>query len=56
MRATAKTLFQRFESKEIREARAALVGDLSGDVLEVGAGAGANFPFYGKDARVTATD
>ncbi len=51
-----ENLSQRFESKEIRAARAALVGDLTGDVLEVGAGAGANFPFYGEDARVIATD
>lgn len=43
-----ENLSQRFESKEIRAARAALVGDLTGDVLEVGAGAGANFPSTGR--------
>ena len=54
--AWCETLCQRHESKEIGEARAAPVGDLTGDILEVGAGGGANFGLYGEGARVTATD
>jgi len=38
------------------ELRAALVGDLAGEVLEIGCGPGANFAFYAPAARVTATD
>jgi ubiquinone/menaquinone biosynthesis C-methylase UbiE len=36
--------------------RSELVGDLEGDVLEIGCGPGANFAHYGPAARVTATD
>ena len=36
--------------------RAALVGDLEGQVLEVGCGTGANFAYYPAAAHVTATD
>jgi len=36
--------------------RSSLVGDLTGDVLEIGCGPGANFAHYGPDARVIATD
>jgi SAM-dependent methyltransferase len=36
--------------------RAALLGDLVGDVLDVGCGPGTNFPHYGPGARVTAVD
>ena len=44
------------EPRGVRDARGPLVGDLSGEVLEVGAGTGANFAHYGAGARVTATD
>ena len=36
--------------------RAALCGDLVGDVVEIGAGTGLMFPHYGRDARVTAIE
>ena len=36
--------------------RAGLVGDLEGQVLEIGCGTGANFAFYPAAAHVTATD
>lgn len=37
-------------------ARRRLVGDLTGAVLEVGAGTGLNFAYYPAEARVVATD
>ncbi len=46
----------RFEPRGVRDARRSLVGDLSGEVLEVGAGTGVNFAHYGAGARVTAID
>lgn len=36
--------------------RRELLGDLTGDVLEVGAGTGANFSYYGAGARVIALE
>jgi ubiquinone/menaquinone biosynthesis C-methylase UbiE len=36
--------------------RADLVGDLRGDILEIGCGPGGNFAHYAAGARVTATD
>lgn len=36
--------------------RAVLLGDLTGDVLDVGCGPGTNFDHYGPGARVTAVD
>ncbi len=36
--------------------RAALVGDLEGQVLEIGSGTGANLPHYRNAARVTCTE
>lgn len=38
------------------EWRKELLGGLSGTILEVGVGTGANFPFYSKDAIVTGID
>jgi ubiquinone/menaquinone biosynthesis C-methylase UbiE len=38
------------------EVRRDMLADLSGDVLEIGAGTGANFPYYPEDANVTATE
>lgn len=37
-------------------ARSHLVGDLTGEILEVGAGTGLNFAYYAAEARVVATD
>ncbi len=36
--------------------RAHLVGNLTGDVLEVGVGTGANFPYYGRAAQLYAVE
>lgn len=36
--------------------RKSLVKDLSGDILEVGVGTGANLPYYSENANVTAID
>lgn len=36
--------------------RRALLGDLEGDILDVGCGPGTNFDHYGRGARVTAID
>ena len=44
------------EDEDVAATRQALVGDLSGDVLEIGCGTGPNFEYYPADARVTATD
>jgi ubiquinone/menaquinone biosynthesis C-methylase UbiE len=38
------------------EERRQLLGDLSGDILEIGAGTGANFEYYPDAARVTALE
>ena len=46
----------RFEPRSVRHARGKLVGDLNGEILEVGAGTGAPFDNYGVGARITATD
>ncbi|MEE9278191.1 MAG: class I SAM-dependent methyltransferase [Dehalococcoidia bacterium] len=45
-----------FEPRGVRNGRALLVRDLAGEVLEVGAGTGANFRYYAAGARVTAID
>lgn len=49
-------LMHRFEPQGVRDVRGSLVADLTGDVLEIGAGTGANFEHYVAAARVTATD
>ena len=46
----------RLEPKSAREARRELVADLSGEVLEIGAGPGTTFDLYAAGARVTAID
>ena len=38
------------------ELRAMLVGDLEGDILEIGSGTGATFPYYPAGARITAIE
>lgn len=48
--------FERRERKALAGFRQRLVGDLEGDVLEIGAGTGANFEHYPAAARVVATD
>ena len=49
-------LMSRFTPPGVRDAREGIVGDLSGEILEVGAGTGMNFAHYGAEARVIATD
>ncbi len=53
-------LYDRMSASEERgfmgRMRRALLSDLRGDVLEIGAGTGANFPHYPATVRVTATE
>ena len=48
--------FDRRQRVHTASVRADLVGDLEGDVLEVGCGPGTNFEHFGRGARVTAVD
>ena len=47
---------QKAEEKVLAERRKALLSGLKGNILEVGAGTGVNFPFYSKDAKVLAIE
>ncbi|MDQ3866011.1 MAG: class I SAM-dependent methyltransferase [Actinomycetota bacterium] len=49
-------LAERSERGGIEERRRALVADLEGDVLEIGAGTGRNIPHYRRAARVVAVE
>ncbi|MBM3139818.1 MAG: class I SAM-dependent methyltransferase [Chloroflexi bacterium] len=42
--------------RESADLRRALVGDLAGEILEIGCGTGVNLAYYAPGARVTATD
>lgn len=44
------------EKKVLGKRRAQLLSDIEGDVLEIGAGTGINFQYYGKNARVWAVE
>ena len=44
------------EEKFLGAVRREMLGDIEGDVLEIGAGTGANFPYYAKEARVVAIE
>lgn len=48
--------FRALERSWLGERRAGLLRDLKGDVLEIGAGTGANLPHYRQAARVVATE
>ncbi len=51
--------YDRYEQREhvaTAPVRRKLLAGLEGEVLELGAGTGANFPYYPPSARVTATD
>ena len=52
LRVTAKEL----DVEGYAEMRRELIGDVKGDVLEIGTGTGATFPYYGPEARVTAIE
>ena len=47
---------QTAEQKVLAERRRALISGLKGSILEVGAGTGANFPFYDMEANVLAIE
>lgn len=51
-----KEMFQGMDADGYAGLRRSLVGDLEGDVLEIGAGTGALFSYYGSKAKVTATE
>lgn len=48
--------FDRLQRRPLARLRATLVGDLAGDVLEIGCGPGSNFAHYLPGTRVVATD
>ncbi len=52
MKAFAKDL----DADGFAELRNSLVGDLEGEILEIGSGTGATFPYYGPKASVTAIE
>ncbi len=51
-----KYLAKKMDADGFAELRFNLVGDLEGDILEIGAGTGATFTYYGKKANVTAIE
>ncbi|MBV9949950.1 MAG: class I SAM-dependent methyltransferase [Myxococcales bacterium] len=52
----AERLATKVDEQGFAEIRRELVGDLDGDVLEIGCGTGAMFPHYGERARVEAIE
>jgi SAM-dependent methyltransferase len=51
-----QTLMDRMDTAGLAAQRAAIVGDLRGEILEVGSGTGSMFPQYHREARVTAIE
>ncbi|KKM22440.1 hypothetical protein LCGC14_1625360 [marine sediment metagenome] len=51
-----KDLARRADADGYAELRSGLLGDLEGHILEIGAGTGATFQYYGPNARVTAIE
>ncbi len=51
-----KKMSKELDADGFAEFRTSLVGDLDGDILEIGAGAGATFSYYKPEARVTAIE
>ncbi len=51
-----KDLARRLDADGYAELRSSLIGDLEGDILEIGAGTGATFQYYGPNAKVTAIE
>jgi SAM-dependent methyltransferase len=50
------TLIDRVDRAGLAERRRALVADLRGRIVEIGAGTGAMFPYYGSEAEVIALE
>jgi ubiquinone/menaquinone biosynthesis C-methylase UbiE len=51
-----KRISMELDADGYAELRTSLVGDLEGDILEIGPGTGAMFPYYSSKARVTAVE
>jgi SAM-dependent methyltransferase len=51
-----KYVVERQDADGYRKLRLSLIEDLEGDILEIGAGTGATFRYYGHKAKVTATE
>lgn len=51
-----KLMSKELDANGFGELRAKLVNDIQGEVLEIGTGTGAMFPYYGPMAKVTATE
>ena len=51
-----KKMSKELDADGLAEYRTRLVGDLEGDILEIGAGTGATFSYYNPGARVTAVE
>ena len=51
-----KDLARRLDADGYAELRSSLVGDLEGNILEIGAGTGATFQYYGPNAKVMAME
>lgn len=51
-----RTMAREFDADGFAALRARLVGDLEGDILEIGTGTGATFAYYDARAKVTATE
>ncbi len=51
-----KKMSKELDADGLAKYRIRLVGDLQGDILEIGAGTGATFPYYKPGARVTAVE
>ena len=51
-----KDMAKRLDADGFSKLRTSLVGDLEGDILEIGTGTGATFSYYGPRAHVTAIE
>ena len=51
-----KRVSKELDADGFAELRTSLVGDLEGDILEIGTGTGATFPYYKEKARVIAME
>jgi len=51
-----KVMSEELDADGFGELRTKLVSDIQGEILEIGTGTGAMFPYYGPQAKVTATE